>query len=340
MSKQNLLVPLLGITRHGGSIVIYDLIEKLSQYFNITILTGNTDDQLIQFPFSVRVINLNTSKRNLYSIFKLFIKIIILRFKFKYILATHFIIFFPLLISLKFKVILIIQGEEFMVIKNNVIRYILSIFFKIFIKIANTYTTSAQISIKYKLKFINIGINEKFHTQINNNPIKKYDIIYFGRIEKYKRFDLFNQIYANTKYNILIVTNDLNVINLYRQKNFTYVYIENDRQLVQCIDSARITVLTSDYEGLGLTPIECMSRGVVPIIRDCFGPNAYAINGVNSVVIKKNDPPTFYIDATDFLIEYNNLQRMKINCQNTAKKFNRKNAIIALSDEIKNYYIF
>jgi glycosyltransferase involved in cell wall biosynthesis len=339
MFKRKLLVPLLGLTSHGGSVVVYDLIEKLAENFDITILTVNTENYIINFPFPIEIINLNYPRRSVYGILKFFLKILIFRFKFKYILITHFLLFFPLFFSFKFRIFLIIQGEEFMVIKNNIIRYILGIFFRLFIHIATTYTTSLQISLKYKLKFINIGINEIFHTQINKS-IKKFDIIYFGRIEKYKRFDLFNEIYANTKYSVLIVTNNPKVMNLYSSKNFTYVYIKNLSQLVQCIDSANITVLTSDYEGLGLTPIECMSRGVIPIIRDCFGPNSYAINGINSLIINKNDPYLAYIDATDFLIDCKNRNKYILNCQNTAKKFNRKNAINFLANEIKNFYIF
>jgi hypothetical protein len=341
MSTKKILIPLLGITKHGGSTVIYDIIWSLHEYFNITVLTLSYDDKTIIFPTSVKIINLNFKKRNFLNIIIFYFYLLFFRFRFKYIFVSHFIIALPFIFSFKFKFILFIQGEEFNVLKNFLIKYLLRILYILSIKNSHAISTSSLLGSKYKIPFINLGIDDKFIEKNHISNQKKFDIIYFARTEPYKRFNLFYDIYKDTSYNCLIVTNKNELINSLQSNNFTYKYISNISELIECIDLSHLTLLTSDYEGLALTPLECMARGVVPIIRDCWGPHAYGINGLNCIIISNDAKKDEYLNNTkDILNNYPALTLLSEQAKLTAKKFKRSSFLIEIKNEIINYYNF
>jgi glycogen synthase len=129
------------------------------------------------------------------------------------------------------------------------------------------------------------------------------------------------------------------LINFYIAKNFDYKYIDNIYDLISSIDSSKLTVLTSDYEGLGLPPLECMSRGVIPIIRSCEGPNTYAVDNYNSIILPSNASNNEYLDTVSSLLgNALLLKQLSSNAALTAKKFRRNNFLENFSNELISFY--
>ena len=98
-------------------------------------------------------------------------------------------------------------------------------------------------------------------------------MIYFARREKFKRLDLFidlfnNKEFISKKWKTIVVTLDTELVMDLKNMGLpgcTIISPSNDDQLISLIDKSKLMFFTSDYEGLGLPPLECMLRGV-PVV--------------------------------------------------------------------------
>lgn len=107
----------------------------------------------------------------------------------------------------------------------------------------------------------------------------------------------------------------------------------NAEELHEIMAKSDIYVDTSFMEGFGLTPLEAMAQGVVPVIANSFGIAEYATDE-NSFVIDKVNDAQQYIDKIQLLIQDKQLREK----MSKAGKENAKNFHIA--DAIQKYIIY
>jgi glycosyltransferase involved in cell wall biosynthesis len=124
-----------------------------------------------------------------------------------------------------------------------------------------------------KINFINVGPSSIFFKKELTTKIKIFDIVYFARGEKFKRLDLFLDLFSNNEFlekqlKIVIITLDIELANNLKSMNLQGCKIispSDDNELISIIDQSKLLFFTSEYEGLGLPPLECMLRGL-PVV--------------------------------------------------------------------------
>lgn len=117
----------------------------------------------------------------------------------------------------------------------------------------------------------------------NNKEEKKDQIIYYGRLSKEKNIELLIQAFSllikkeeYKDYNILIIgsgPDEKNIrelaINLLPEKNYKFISHLKQEELINYIAESKISVVPSKlYETFGLTVIEALLCGTVPLVSD------------------------------------------------------------------------
>ena len=88
-------------------------------------------------------------------------------------------------------------------------------------------------------------------------------------------------------------------------------------------------------EGFGLTALEAMATGTVPIVSESFGVDEYAKDKENCFIIKEINNADRYVEKIDELIANEDLLiEMKKQAQNTALEFDLDKKV----DEYINYF--
>lgn len=123
------------------------------------------------------------------------------------------------------------------------------------------------------------GFSPKLISETVENPCKyepcydtsnkrNYDFIYVGRITSHKRFDKVLSLvksFENTK--ILIITND-DTSSLSLPVNASVKYNVTDEELKHFYGDSKFFISLSEFEGFGLSSIEAISQGCIPILSD------------------------------------------------------------------------
>lgn len=77
----------------------------------------------------------------------------------------------------------------------------------------------------------------------------------------------------------------------------------NRKEISNILFKTDIFIDASIMEGFGLTPLEAMAAGAVPVLSQSFGINEYAIDEENSFMIKEVNNADKYIEKVEFLLE-------------------------------------
>jgi glycosyltransferase involved in cell wall biosynthesis len=164
---------------------------------------------------------------------------------------------------------------------------------------ANPYL-SDRLSIEFgtKARSICVGPDECFFEKPTTR-IKTHDVIYFLRKEPWKRLDRFRRFLELSKGRLscLCVTQDDVLLASAWEGNVEVRKPGNDRELIECFDSARFLLLTSSDEGFSLPPLEGMARGLPAVLFRCGGPDAYIVDGGNAVYVESEVAAVDAIDS-------------------------------------------
>ena len=193
------------------------------------------------------------------------------------------------------------------------------------------------------------GINKKF---LESKQIEKQkentNIIFVGRLEKVKGVDIlikaFGEVYdKDNKIQLTIVGNGTerkNLENLAKEvkgsENIKFVGRQNN--VIDWLDKSNIFVYPSIWEeGFGISVIEAMSRGCIPITFRKGGLVEIIENGKNGYLVEEVDYKKLS-DAILKVINLNNEEREKMieNAINTSKKFTIEKTIQTLGQAYKN----
>jgi len=176
------------------------------------------------------------------------------------------------------------------------------------------------------VEYIGVGPANFFYDHPLISGLKKYDIVYFARREEFKRLDLFLDLFSNDKFiekclKVVVVTQDMEL-----SKNIASMELplckviipHDDKELIEIIDSSKIMFFTSEYEGLGLPPLECMLRKVPVVTYKTYPLTEYFSDRKFSILLIDNTLSainTFekLLAPGDIYLEYGELCRKFVN---------------------------
>ena len=214
----------------------------------------------------------------------------------------------------------------------------------IFISKAVKETFNKSFNLKNKKSaVIYNGINEKFFNQEQKNKKNKNNLIYVGRIEKVKGLNLlleaFEKVYEkhdDSKLTIVGSGNELNSLknkaqNLKSVNNITFTGRQNN--VIEWLDKSDIFVYPSIWEeGFGISVIEAMSRGCIPLTFNKGGLPEIISNAKNGFIVK-NTNSNDLADAILKIIEMNENEKQIIvkEAIETSKKFTIEKTVQSLT---------
>jgi glycosyltransferase involved in cell wall biosynthesis len=133
---------------------------------------------------------------------------------------------------------------------------------------------------------IAVGPDNVFY-DLPRQASKIYDVVYLLRREPWKGLDRFLRFLALTKgrSSCICVSQDEELRDVLADSDAVFCKPENDRELIKCMDSARVLLLTSYREGFSLPPLEGMARGLPAVLFRCGGPDQYIADGRNAIYV-------------------------------------------------------
>ena len=207
--------------------------------------------------------------------------------------------------------------------------------------VKNTFENNFKIN-KEKAIVVYNGISNKFF-EIDKRKVqnqnKNYNIIYVGRLEKVKgisilikAFKKICKIYPNAKLTIVGEGNERKRLEKLANENKNIIFVGRQSDVIRWLDKSSIFVYPSIWEeGFGISVVEAMSRGCIPITFKKGGlveiitheKNGYLIENVNEESLSET------------ILKFINLpdvkkQEMRENAIKTANKYTIENTINAL----------
>lgn len=340
-SKNNIIIPFLGLTNGGGVRVLCELANGLSNIgFNVVLLTT----PISSFPFSINenVIIISRSKSKRENKITTSIKDFLFIYKksasygdifISNYYTTFYIGFFLNLFTKKLH-IYFIQGYEpdFFDIKKSYINIIKSLIARISYNIKPNLRITISQFIKNKIGkkdivIINDGVELKtFNPNYvkNENDFKK-TICSIALSIKRKGFQDFVkaiQILESKRsdFRILLFSSE-------RHTKFdlsfphTIIYPNDDKEIVKCLQESDIFISSSHLEGFGLPGLEAMACGSVLITTNSGGVSEYAINEFNSLIVNIGDVDALVIAIEKLLDQPSLMQKLRSNGIETSKLF-------------------
>jgi glycosyltransferase involved in cell wall biosynthesis len=181
---------------------------------------------------------------------------------------------------------------------------------------------------------------------LNSNFFKNYDILFVGRLTQAKGVDILLKAIKilknkhNKHLNIAIVGDgplreNLNNLAVQLRVNNEVKFLGIRKDIIKLMDSAKIFVLPSRWEGLPMVVLEAMSRGMSIIATTVGGISEVIENGKEGILIPPENPKTL-AQAMNDLLENKELQK-KLK-ELAYKKVKKKYSIGVYSTNMLNLY--
>lgn len=178
---------------------------------------------------------------------------------------------------------------------------------------------------------ISNGINYNLHFNKSKSKNRKKTITFVLRGNIYKGDFILMEILKK----IYLTEKDININVIYNNENINFPINENSsinvfmykgplprKKIIDILFQSDIFVDASIMEGFGLMSLEAMAAGNVPILSESFGMDEYAIDGVNSFVIKELNNADKYVEKIHLLLADDKLyQHMMDEAQKKVKEF-------------------
>ena len=330
-------IPILRIVPQGGVRVLVELANDLVLRGSKVTIVTSTLNYSIPFDILSEISIIATSKyRSKYLSYVIYMFVAPFYMRKGLIIANYFITYYVSIIAATCfdgKLLYFVQGIE--TTKQGILGWIFNFLCRVTYH-SNRIITSNQylydwLSVNYQVPIssIDIGISDQFFDENIVNNKKEYDVIYFARDENFKRIDRFYEIIDElSSIKFIVVSQDLNLIENIRSRQHTNVICtkpDNTAQLINYIDQAKFLLYTSEYEGFGLPPLECMARGVPAVVFHNDGIMTYCVNGYNSFVVNSVD------EAVNMIVKVNEpkvlYSEISINAYNTALDYRMTDAL-------------
>jgi glycosyltransferase involved in cell wall biosynthesis len=118
---------------------------------------------------------------------------------------------------------------------------------------------------------------------------KKYDLVYVGRLVKWKNVDIVIELTSQLGLRTAIIGSGPELISLRDfavrlNANCDFLGDQEKDVIDQTLMDSRLFVLLSQYEGLSFALLESMAAGIAPIVSDAKGNLEVVTDGFNSLV--------------------------------------------------------
>lgn len=337
------VIPMLGLTPHGGNRVLVEIANELAQRgVPVAIVAPNRP---ISMPYrldprvDVRLLGPKLPGRILPWLFFLFRLPAVLAGK--RVLANQFLTVPPSWVAATFfgaSYLYFVQGIE-----HRVHQGLLSPLLRALsgwtyrrgnVVAANAYLEKELLAYGPVELTLKLGVSDIFFSTPASSILPDYDVIYFLRREVYKRRDRFDALLPallNKGYRVLCVSQDRDLLDEYALRTGTLKPFD-DIELVRAIDSAKLLLLTSDHEGFSLPPLEAMARGKPTVMYPCGGPEAYAVDQVNCLVVKNLSDENALACIDQLICDQALYDGIADQCKATASGFQLQDAVRKLVD--------
>jgi glycosyltransferase involved in cell wall biosynthesis len=289
-------IPILKLVPQGGVRVLVDIAnDQTSRGRNVVIVTSTLDFS-IPFYLSEKVTIRQTSKyKSKYLSYIIFLLKSPFYMKDGLIIANYFVTYYVSIVAsfiFNLKIIYFVQGIES--IRKGTGGWILNQICRASYNSKNIIVTNKYLYEWLKANYntpmlsIDIGVSDQFIYQEFEICDKKYDVIYFARDEDFKRIDRFYKVAELVdNVNFLVISQDYDLISKIKSKykNMDFAMPKNTFELIKHIDSVKMVLYTSEYEGFGLPPLECMARKVPAVVFHNDGIAIYCVNNSNSIIV-------------------------------------------------------
>ncbi|MCL1851250.1 MAG: glycosyltransferase [Bacteroidetes bacterium] len=195
------------------------------------------------------------------------------------------------------------------------------------------FANCAQVSVNDKLVAINNPLSFSESIKIDSIYSKQKEALIVSRLdEEQKRLSLALKIWKKIESNALLSEWKLTIVgdgedklyyqNLVKKLKLQRVFFEGAQNPEIYYKRSSIFIMTSAYEGWGLTLTEAQQMGVVPVAFDTFG----AVHDIiedkyNGLIIPNNDIER-YADKLAWLMQHDEeRQTMACNAVESSKKF-------------------
>lgn len=174
--------------------------------------------------------------------------------------------------------------------------------------------------------------NPKAITIIMRNNVMKGDWLLMDIIKKLGN--------THQKLQLNIVTIDKKIILPSLPNNLSINLLsgpQNRNTIYQLLQKSSIYIDASLSEGFGLTALEAMAAGCIPIVSDSLGINEYIKNGKNGIIIKDTNNARSYLkEILKILNDPESMKAFRKNCLQTAKQYDFDSSIKHYMDYFAN----
>jgi alpha-1,3-mannosyltransferase len=213
-------------------------------------------------------------------------------------------------------------------------RFILRNFDKIIAISKNDYELFSKIT--KNIVLIENWIDfEKFNKAKQRKQPKSF--VFVGRLSRNKRADNLLKVFAEVKkyeprFKLYVVGSDWEGIltelkflakRLGISENVVFVGEVSDKKLLEILGKARFFVSASEYEGFGISVIESMAAGCIPIVNNIEAFRHFVKNEKNGFIVDFSKPEKA---AKKFyeIMRRRDLERIRKNAMKTAEKYDWK----------------
>jgi glycosyltransferase involved in cell wall biosynthesis len=168
--------------------------------------------------------------------------------------------------------------------------------------------------------------------QIDN---KENFVLFVGRLDPQKALDKLLHIWQKIEtmpkvndWHLMILGDGLERKNLQRlsqRLNLRRIQFIGQANPASYYHKAKIMCMTSIYEGLPMTLIECQAYGVVPVLYNSFSAATDVVtNGYNGFLIPPYEQTIYIKRLSQLMTDTNMLKQMQIECRKRIKSYDAK----------------
>ena len=345
----NLVIPMLGLTAHGGNRVLVAVANALVQSGHQcrVLAPGQVPAMPFKFDPRVEVEFAGPQVANKALRWLLFSAYLAVALRGRDVIANHFVTAVAARIAQltsSARVVYLVQDIEYRFyrgILRSVARWLCLWSYRLPLLLpANGYLEKElQRHGVRPLPALRLGVAAAFFSEPPAAGAKSFDVVYFLRREPHKRIDRFQAIarlLLDSGVTIAGISQDEALIKECAPSLTAAFRPADDHALIAVLDQARLLLLTSEQEGFALPPLEAMARGLPAVMFPCGGPGEYARDGYNCVMVGDESTDTAAREILRLLRDGPCYGRLSANARATAADFDFAPGLAALIPRLEN----
>ena len=209
--------------------------------------------------------------------------------------------------------------------------------------ISNYLAEEIKEKINIKPEIINNGIN--YDLIFKNEKKKKINTITFVLRNNVMKgdwilLDVLKKIdikFSGLNINVVYMSNSIEFPEMINNKINKVLGPVSRNEIIGILQNSDVYIDASLNEGFGLTPLEAMACGNVPIVSNSFGVNDYIKNKKNGFIINEVNDANKYVEKLELLLNDKDMYNsMKKNIEQTCKDFDYEKSVEKYIEYFKN----